>query len=97
MDWDASSPSSVGDNHLPDLFTPAQWRELAAQLGLTPRQRQIARLACRGLKREAIAYQLGIKDNTVRTHIRAMYEHLGISSRLELVVRLVLTQREMGL
>ena len=95
MDLDASLSPSVGDNHLPELFTPTEWRELAARLGLTPRQRQIARLACRGLKREAIAYQLGIKDNTVRTHIRAMYKHLGIGSRLELVVRLVLTQREM--
>jgi DNA-binding NarL/FixJ family response regulator len=78
---------------LPELFGDHEWPRLGEALGLTPRQLLVARSMCRGLKREAIARQLGISENTVRTHVRGLFSRVGVSNRLALVVRLVLTDR----
>lgn len=48
---------------------------------LTPRQREILDLLCQGLPNKAIANQLGLSENTVRWHVQAILEVLGVSSR----------------
>jgi len=86
-------PTGASDDCLPELFSDRVWRRLGDHFELSVRQRAIARLACRGLKREAIAGQLGISVNTVRTHVRGLFRRLNVDSRLGLVVRLVLGDR----
>ncbi len=86
-------PSTASDDSLPELFSGAEWRSLAAHLKLSARQQAIARLTCRGLKRGVIARRLGVSENTVRTHVRGLYRRLNVDSRLGLVVRLVLADR----
>ncbi|MGC8462261.1 MAG: response regulator [Acidimicrobiales bacterium] len=53
--------------------------------GLTARERQVVRLAARGLANKAIAHQLGISPRTVEVHLNHAFEKLGASSRTELV------------
>ena len=87
---------AAADDCLRELFSERQWRRLAEHFGLSARQRAIARLMCRGLKRQAIALELAISVNTVRTHVRGLFRRLDVDSRLGLVVRLVLAEREGG-
>jgi DNA-binding NarL/FixJ family response regulator len=81
---------------LPELFDEQQWCLLAKALELTPRQWAVARGMCRGLKRGVIARQLGVSENTVRTHVRGLFSRLKVCSRLGLAVRLVLTERALA-
>ena len=52
---------------------------------LTPREREVARLACQGRTAREIAEHLSIAERTVEGHIANVYAKLGISSKLELV------------
>lgn len=55
---------------------------------LSPAQRAVAELAGLGLKVTEIAQELGRSPETVRSHLRAVYEQLGIASRAELAIAL---------
>ncbi len=53
-------------------------------LALTGRQRAVADLAAEGFAVSQIAARLGLADETVRTHLRAVYTRLQVASRVEL-------------
>lgn len=53
---------------------------------LTPREREIVSLIAEGLRNDEIARRLGITPKTVKNHLTALFEKVGVSSRLELVV-----------
>jgi DNA-binding CsgD family transcriptional regulator len=55
-----------------------------AEALLTPRQREVARLAMRGKTVAQIADITNIHFETVRTHLRNIYRRLGINRRSEL-------------
>lgn len=52
---------------------------------LTSRQKQIAQLLVQGLSYKAIAEHLGIALDTVRQHIKRIYNRLQINSKAELI------------
>lgn len=51
---------------------------------LTPRQADVAALAARGATNPQIAQQLGVSENTVKTHLKDVFDRLGVTSRAEL-------------
>ncbi len=53
--------------------------------GLTPRQLEVAQLAALGRRNEEIGIVLDCSVNTVRAHLRAVYERLSVTNRLELL------------
>jgi DNA-binding NarL/FixJ family response regulator len=53
---------------------------------LTTRERDVVRLVGEGLRNEEVARRLGISDKTVRNHLTAVFDKIGVSGRLELVV-----------
>lgn len=57
---------------------------LAPRADLTPAQRDVAGYAAVGATNPEIARHLGISPETVKTHIKNIYNRLGIGSRLEL-------------
>lgn len=55
---------------------------------LTSREVQVTRLVARGLSTEDIASTLFLSRHTVRDHLRAIFEKVGVSSRGELTSKL---------
>lgn len=53
--------------------------------GVTGRQREMLSLIEAGKANKEIAYELGISDATVRTHIYNLYKKTGVQSRTELI------------
>lgn len=55
------------------------------EYGLTPREGEVAGLILRGCDGVAVHGVLGISYNTVKTHLKHIYEKCGVSSKRELV------------
>lgn len=53
---------------------------------ITKRQREILNLLARGHSYEDIGLALDLSINTVRSHVRAIYERLGASTKVEAVI-----------
>jgi DNA-binding CsgD family transcriptional regulator len=52
---------------------------------ITPRESRVLELLATGSSYLEIARELRIELNTVRTHIRSLYEKLGVGNRAEAV------------
>jgi DNA-binding NarL/FixJ family response regulator len=55
---------------------------------LTDRQQQVATLVCDGLTCRAVAEQLDVTEGTVKLHLHAVYQKLGVHSRTALMIAL---------
>ncbi len=60
-------------------------RQIAGTFGLSQREREVLGLMMQGRNVPAIASELVLSRNTVQTHVRHLYERLGVHSRQELV------------
>jgi DNA-binding CsgD family transcriptional regulator len=63
--------------------------ETLRRLGLTPREADVAVGILRGESVASLAHQLGVSPHTVTQHVRNTFLKLGVSSRRELMLRLV--------
>ncbi|HVV53416.1 MAG TPA: response regulator transcription factor [Polyangia bacterium] len=76
-------------------LSPGAARAVLQQLGygqraltipaLTPREAKVLELLATGGGYSEIAQDLGVELNTVRTHVRSIYEKLGVENRAEAV------------
>jgi DNA-binding NarL/FixJ family response regulator len=53
---------------------------------LTPREKEVVRLICRGLRNKQIAENLHITAGTVKVHLMHIFEKTGLKDRLALAV-----------
>jgi len=60
--------------------------EAAKIATLTKRERELSTLIGEGLKNKQIAARLFISDATVRHHLTSIFDKLGVSDRLELII-----------
>ncbi len=65
-------------NHQVAEINLARWH------GLTPRQQQVAALACLNFTNRQIAARLGISPQTVKSHMRNLLHRFGLHSKMEL-------------
>ncbi|WP_080800751.1 helix-turn-helix transcriptional regulator [Arabiibacter massiliensis] len=67
----------------------ARWEnrceEIAERCGLTPRECEVFRLLARGRNSPYIQKELVITNNTVKAHVKHIYQKLGVSSHQELI------------
>ena len=54
--------------------------------GLTARQREILHLVCAGHSNKEIALRLAVSDGTVKTHVTAIFQALGVVSRTQAIL-----------
>ncbi len=56
----------------------------SALMSLTPRERRVAELVAAGYSTDNIGAHLGVKESTVRSHLKSIFRKTGTHSRLEL-------------
>lgn len=59
--------------------------EIAERFGFTPREREIFEMLARGRNREYIQEKLVVSKNTVKVHVRHIYEKSGVHSHQQLI------------
>src|SRR5215470_8448256 len=82
------------------LLPPGAWSQLSEALRLSPREMQIVEGVFEDQKEEAIAYELGISPHTVNTYFQRLYSKLRVSSRPQLILRVMaeyLTMAPLGM
>jgi DNA-binding NarL/FixJ family response regulator len=81
-----------GTDRLALVIEPAKASDVAPLIveayGLTQRELEVTRAIARGLGTAQIATQLHLSPHTVRDHVKAVFEKVGVSSRGELVARM---------
>ena len=78
---DASELSGAGY----DVGIEQRCRELAASFGLTEREGEVFVLLARGKNATRVSEELSITKNTLKYHVRHIYEKCGIHSQQELI------------
>jgi DNA-binding CsgD family transcriptional regulator len=91
--WLIAHASPLGDSDQVALvIEPAKASEIAPVVveanGLTAREVDVTRLVARGLSTDEIAGELFLSRHTVRDHLKAVFEKVGVSSRGELTSKL---------
>src|SRR5215469_12931339 len=64
--------------------------------GLTPTERRVADLIAQGRSNREVARAMFVTENTVQTHVRHIFQKLGVRSRTELAARLLATPSPAG-
>jgi DNA-binding CsgD family transcriptional regulator len=81
-----------GSDQVALVIEPAKASEIAPLIieayGLTPRELEVTRMISRGMKTAEMAERLFLSPHTVRDHIKAIFEKVGVSSRGELTATL---------
>ena len=62
----------------------ARCAEISAMYGLSPREREVLELVAQGKRSSAIERELVIANGTLKSHLRRIYQKLGIHSKKEL-------------
>ena len=75
-------------------MTDPRIKSAVARLGLSPRESEIVERIAAGQHTQQVAKQLYIEVHTVRSHLRNSFAKLGISSRQELLSRVLLNVLE---
>jgi two-component system nitrate/nitrite response regulator NarL len=65
---------------------PLKARNSGGMALLTAREREVVALVAEGLRNQEISARLGLREHTVRNYLFKIFEKLGISSRVELVL-----------
>jgi DNA-binding CsgD family transcriptional regulator len=67
----------------------AHRRPVSDWASLSPAERRVVALVAEGLTNPAIAERLVVSRRTIETHISHVFRKLGVTSRIELVLRAV--------
>lgn len=68
-----------------DAEIPATQRDAVFEATLTKREREVARLVCRGMSNREVAQTLFLSEKTVKTHMSNILSKLGVRDRTQLV------------
>jgi DNA-binding CsgD family transcriptional regulator len=74
---------------LPEPVNLGEEPQAAPADGLTQREREVALLVADGLRSREVAERLGIASQTVKSHLKTIFDKLGVRNRVELARRLV--------
>jgi DNA-binding NarL/FixJ family response regulator len=69
-----------GDPEISDLIQRLQ--------SLTPQQSRVLSMLAEGLLNKQIAYELGVSEATIKAHVSAVLQKLGVDSRTQAVIQL---------
>lgn len=70
-----------------ELFYPSLQAPAVQSDSLTPRQLEVLGLLAEGLPNKRICQVLDLTEHTVKTHLKAIFTHLGVHNRTECVAQ----------
>jgi DNA-binding NarL/FixJ family response regulator len=70
-----------------ELFYPSLQAPVVQADSLTPRQLEVLGLLAEGLPNKRICQVLDLTEHTVKTHLKAIFAHLGVHNRTECVTQ----------
>jgi len=77
-------------NHIVSTVPSVHWKDAVAKKPvncvLTPREEEVVQLLSEGLRNREIAARLNLSDNTIKNYIFRIFEKLGFSNRVEVVL-----------
>jgi two-component system nitrate/nitrite response regulator NarL len=77
-------------NNIISTVPSVHWKEAIskkpASCVLTPREEEVVQLLSEGLRNREIAARLNLSDNTIKNYIFRIFEKLGFSNRVEVVL-----------
>lgn len=76
-------------NHLIELVSQVPSLRVVSANGntlITPREEQVVALVAEGLSNREVAQELGLSEHTVKKYLFRIFDKLGISTRVELVL-----------
>jgi DNA-binding NarL/FixJ family response regulator len=83
IDGEVWLPPDVDIDNLP----PAESTELVSRLStLTPQQVRVLMMLGEGLLNKQIAFKLGVSEATIKAHVSAILQKLGVDSRTQAVI-----------
>ncbi len=71
------------------MFDNSKDMFMLTDFGLTPRQEEVTLLVVRGLSNREVAEQLFIAEQTVKDHLRDVFEKVGVRRRSELTAKIL--------
>lgn len=71
------------------MFGDHAWCEIGCALGVTKREVQIIQAVFDNLTQKGIANRLKITEHTAHTHLNRLFKKLKVSTRTELVLRVM--------
>jgi DNA-binding NarL/FixJ family response regulator len=81
--------SNVELEFLLELVTtlrPLKIHDTCGMTLLSPRERDVVRLVAEGMRNQEVALRLNLSEHTIRNYLLRIYDKLGLSSRVELVL-----------
>ncbi|MBQ8965535.1 response regulator transcription factor [Ruminococcus sp.] len=79
--------STMAGRHVYPESSPTVKLGLADSSEFTDRELEILRIVTTGATNQQVAEQLGISENTVKSHVRSMLDKTGFRSRTELAIK----------
>jgi DNA-binding NarL/FixJ family response regulator len=83
LDGGRWTPPDFDPSSAPNGQSSAMARRLAS---LTPQQIRVLMMLSQGLLNKQIAYELGVSEATVKAHVSAIFQKLGVESRTQAVI-----------
>ena len=80
---DIATPESYRDGQEQDPDIARLIRRLHT---LTPQQSRVLTMLAEGLLNKQIAYELGVSEATIKAHVSAILQKLGVESRTQAVI-----------
>jgi DNA-binding NarL/FixJ family response regulator len=65
---------------------PSSTGEIAARLGITPRQADVLALVIAGKSNKVISRELNVAESTVKNHVAAVFKALDVTTRVQAVL-----------
>ncbi len=84
---DRSATNQPGQGRNPPVLSERQWSLLQSRYELTPREVQVADLACKGMRNSRIAESLHIQPATVQVYIRNIYRKIRVKGKINMLLK----------
>ena len=86
---DTRGCESVFEHPYRPLLNEDHWSYLQKRYRMTNREVQVARLACQGFDNKKISRAMKIKQGTVKTHLRSIYQKTYVQSKITMLLKLM--------